>query len=90
MAKLIGKNWHLIHVAGPKFAIMKRAVKGPMAEDFYKLATVVRYMDGYRYEFPDTLGERGPFRSQEAVLAASFAEFERRKRADHWRHRREG
>ena len=85
MAKLINKNWHLVHDSGPVFKIMKRCSPDSFQGGMYTLATVVKYGDGYRYAFPDGIGERGPYSSQKAVLSASYAEFEARKIKHDWR-----
>lgn len=84
MDKLVGINWHLKHDTGPVWLIAKRCSPHSFVGGIYYLGKVIKYSDGYRYQFKDKLGERGPFKSRRAAMEASYKEFNARVVANAW------
>ena len=79
ITKLVHKNWYLVHERGAEFTIRRKCSTEIFQGGWYALATVAKYADGYRYQFPDGIGERGTYTSRQKVLEASFVEFETKK-----------
>jgi len=85
MDKMTGINWYLRHSKGPEWEIVKKCSKHSFVDGLYTLGKVIKYSDGYRYQFKDNMGERGPFRSRRAAMEESYKEFNARVVANAWR-----